>query len=263
MDVSWDTILLEMREGTAVLTINRPASMNALNLQALEELSDALDLLEGDPSVSGVVITGQGPKAFVAGADVAAMEAMSPESAWDFSRYGQELFSRIERFPVPTVAAVNGYALGGGNELALSCDLRIAAKNAKFGQPEVGLGIIPGFGGTQRLSRLVGKARALELVLTGRVIDAEEAYRIGLVDRVVPEGEALSESLGLLKDMARKSPFAVRQAKKAVVEGSSLPFEDGLALERQLFRECFENHDQKEGMRAFLEKRPPAYSRSV
>ena len=258
-----ETVLADIRDGVAVLTVNRPASLNALSLRVLEDLSAALDRLDGDSSVTAVVITGQGPKAFVSGADVAAMEKMSLEGASDLSRYAQELFSRIEGFSVPAIAAVNGYALGGGNELAMSCDVRIAAKNARFGQPEVGLGVIPGFGGTQRLARLVGKSHALDLVMTGRVIDADEAFRIGLVNRVVPEGEALMHALAFCGELAKRSPFAVRQAKKAVLEGLALALADGLLVERRLFSECFSSPDQKEGMRAFLEKRAPSYRRDT
>jgi enoyl-CoA hydratase len=256
-----ETVLCEVREGVAVLTVDRPTSRNALNLKVMEELSTALDRLEDDPSLAAIIVTGQGPKAFVAGADVAEMEKMTPETASDFSRYGQELFSRIECVPVPAIAAVNGFALGGGLELAVCCDIRIAARNARFGQPEAGLGVIPGFGGTQRLARLVGKANALDLVLTGRMVDADEALRIGLVNRVVPEGEALAQALTLAGEISAKSPFALKQAKKAILAGLSLDPPDGLLVERRLFSECFSNPDRKEGMRAFLEKRAPVYRR--
>ena len=253
--------MLEVKEGVAVLTINRPESLNALNLQVLEELSDALDRLEDDSSLVALIITGAGQRAFVAGADIAAMETMTPRAAAEFSRYGQDLFLRIESFPALTIAAVNGYALGGGNELAMACDIRIAAKNARFGQPEVGLGITPGFGGTQRLARLAGKQHALDLIMTGRTIDADEAARIGLVNRVVPQGEALTQARALAAELVKQSLFAARQVKKAVLEGLYLKLEDGLMLERRLFGECFGNPDQKEGMRAFLEKRPPGFKR--
>ncbi len=255
----FETVTVETKDGAAIVTVNRPAVLNALNVKVLEEISDALDRLDEDPSIAAVVFTGQGPKAFVGGADIGAMEKLTPETAIDFSRYGQDLFLRIERYPALTIAAVNGFALGGGNELAMACDIRIAAKNARFGQPEVGLGITPGFGGTQRLARLVGKSRAIDVILSGRIIDAEEAYRIGLADRLVPEGEALSQALSLVAEVGKRSPFAIRQSKKAVLEGLPLSIEDGLLLERHLFSECFAAPDQKEGMRAFLEKRPPRY----
>lgn len=257
----FETLLVEVREGAAVVAINRPAVLNALNLQVLQEIAGALDRLARDKFLTAIIFTGQGPKAFVGGADIAAMERLTPEAASGFSALGQDLLLRIERLPIPTIAAVNGYALGGGNELAMACDLRIAARNARFGQPEVALGITPGFGGTQRLARLVGKSRALDLILTGRVIDAEEAFRIGLADHLVPEGEALKAALALAKELGKKSPFALKQSKKAVQGGLTLAIEDGLLLERRLFSECFSDQDQKEGMRAFLEKRAPAYRR--
>lgn len=258
---AFETLTTEVREGTAVLTVNRQAQLNALNRKVLSEISDAVDQVEDAPDLVALIITGAGPKAFVAGADIAEMRSMSPESARDFSRFGQEVFARLHALPCLTVAAVNGYALGGGNELAMACDLRFAARNAKFGQPEVGLGVIPGFGGTWRLARLVGEALALELLSTGKVIDADEALRIGLVSRVVPEGTALTESLALAAEIAKRSPFAVLQVKKAVSEGLSLGEDDGLLLERHLFSDCFAEADQREGMSAFLEKRAPAFRR--
>jgi enoyl-CoA hydratase len=260
-DIGFETLLLECKDDATVITVNRPSVLNALNEQVLREISLALDRIEKDGSLTALIFTGQGPKAFVGGADIAAMEKMSPEAASALSAFGQEVFLRIENLPIPTIAAVNGFALGGGNELALACDLRVAAANARFGQPEVGLGITPGFGGTQRLARLVGKSRALDLILTGRVINAEEAFRLGLADRLVSEGEALTESLALAKSLSMKSPFAQGQSKKAVLGGLALPVEDGLLLERRLFSQCFSAPDQALGMRAFLEKRPPAYRR--
>lgn len=257
--MAFETLTLEMSEGIAVLTVNRPASLNALDRKVLEEISRALDHVEEDPSLVCLIITGQGPKAFVAGADVAAMENMSSEEATGFSKHGQELFARIASFPVPTIAAVNGFALGGGNELAMSCDVRIAARNARFGQPEVGLGITPGFGGTQRLPVLTGKGYALYLTLTGKVIEAEEAFRAHLVEKVVPEGQALAEALLVAGEIRKRSPFAVRQAKKAILDGLSSGTDDGLLVERRLFGQCFSCSEQKEGMRAFLEKRAPDY----
>lgn len=256
-----ETLLIEVKEEAVVIAVNRPQVLNALNLTVLREMTVVIDALERDKSVPVVVFTGQGAKAFAGGADIAAMESLSPGDASRFSAQGQELFLRIERLPVPTIAAVNGYALGGGNELAMSCDLRVAARNARFGQPEVGLGITPGFGGTQRLQRLVGQSRALDLMLTGRIIDAEEAFRIGLADRLVPEGEALQAALSIAKDIGKKSPFAAVQIKEAVRAGMDLRTQDGLLLERRLFSECFRSRDQKEGMRAFLERRAPDYRR--
>lgn len=257
---SFETILFDITDDIAVITVNRPAALNALNASVLREIASAIDFVER--SLPGaLVFTGQGPKAFVGGADIGAMENLAPGEASEFSGFGQEVFLRIDKLPVPAIAAVNGFALGGGNELAMACDLRVAAKNARFGQPEVGLGITPGFGGTQRLARLIGQGRALDLALTGRIVDAEEAYRIGLADRVVPEGEALSAAIGLAREIAKKSPFALGQTKKAVRAGWDLKLEDGLLLERRLFSECFKEPDQKEGMRAFLDKRAPSYRR--
>ncbi|MGE5580866.1 MAG: enoyl-CoA hydratase-related protein [Bacillota bacterium] len=256
-----ETVLVESNQDAVVLTIHRPSVLNSLNGTALKEIATVLDAVEADDSVPALIITGQGPKAFIGGADIAAMEPMNPLEASEFSAFGQAVFSRIAALPIVVIAAVNGYALGGGNELAMACDFRVAARNARFGQPEVGLGITPGFGGTQRLARLVGLARALDLTLTGRIIDAEEAFRIGLVDRLVPEGEALPVAMAIAKEVGKKSPFAVRQIKKAVSLGLDLPAQDGLLLERRLFGECFSHADQKEGMRAFLEKRPPSYTR--
>lgn len=256
---AFETLAAEVKDGAAIITVNRAAQLNALNLKVLHELSDAVNLLEDVPGLVALIITGAGPKAFVAGADIAEMETMSHAAAEELSEYGQDLLARIEALAIPTIAAVNGYALGGGNELAMSCDMRVAAKNARFGQPEVGLGIIPGFGGTQRLARLVGKARAMELLTTGRSIDADEAMRIGLVNRVVAEGSALAEALAIAAEIGKRSPMAVRQVKKAVLDGLPLNEEDGLLVERRLFGECFTDPDHKEGMRAFLEKRPPAW----
>lgn len=251
----FSTASLEVENGVGILTLNRPEQLNALNRQVLEDISAALASAGEDPAIRVLVITGNGPKAFVAGADIAEMEALDPLGAVEFARFGQGVFSAIERYSKPTIAAVNGYALGGGCELAMSCDIRIAAKNARFGQPEVGLGIIPGFGGTQRLPMLVGKAVALEVILSGRMLDADEAHRVGLVNRVVPEGEAVKEAIALAIEIVKKSPYAVNQAKKAILGGLALGLEDGLRLEERLFSECFSHPDQREGMRAFLEKR--------
>lgn len=266
MDVSafsaLETLHVEAGEDAVVITVSRPSVLNALSDAVLREMALVLDSVESDGSVPALVFTGQGPKAFVGGADIAAMDRLSAADALTFSERGQEVFSRIEGISIPSIAAVNGYALGGGNELAMACDLRVAARNARFGQPEVGLGITPGFGGTQRLSRLVGLSRALDLTLTGRIIDAEEAFRIGLVDRLVPEGEALTQALLLAKEIGRRSPFALRQIKKAVRLGYDLTAQEGLLLERRLFAQCFSHADQKEGMKAFIEKRAPVYRRT-
>ncbi len=258
----FETLRAEIQEGVAVLTVDRPSALNSLNSKVLEEMDRCLEALAQDRRVAALVITGRGGRAFVAGADISEMAAMTEKQAREFSDLGQRVFARLRWFQGPVIAAVNGYALGGGNELAMACDVRIAAQNARFGQPEVGLGITPGFGGTQILPRLVGPVFALELIMTGRVIDAQEAFRVGLVHKVVPEGEALKESLELAREITwGKSRFAVAQAKKAVWEGLSRSFQDGLFLEQRLFGECFRHPDQEEGMEAFLEKRKPDFWR--
>lgn len=242
-----------------VITIGRPKFLNALNRDVLGELDNVLDILfERFPGVP-VIITGEGSRAFVAGADIGEMAEMPPDEAREFSRFGQGVFSKLEGFPTVTIAAVNGYALGGGNELALGCDIRIASRNAKFGQPEVGLGIIPGFGGTQRLPRIAGRSNALDLILTGRVIDAEEALRIGLVHKVVDEGKALDEALSYAGALQRNSPFALAQAKKAIARAGSSDHDNGMNAEADLFSQCFDWADQREGMKAFMEKRRPVF----
>ncbi|HHX29064.1 MAG: enoyl-CoA hydratase/isomerase family protein [Bacillota bacterium] len=248
-------VLIDIEDKVAVITINRPNQLNALNMEVLERLHSALQESRLNASVRALVITGMGSRAFVAGADIAEMAGLDAAGASSFSAFGQSVFLAIERHPKPVIAAINGYALGGGCELAMSCDIRVAAENARIGQPEVGLGIIPGFGGTQRLARLAGKAVAMDMVLSGRAVGAEEALRLGLVSRVVPEGKALSEALALAHEICRKSPHAVTQAKKAVAEGLLGTLDDGLRLERELFSACFSHPDQEEGMKAFLEKR--------
>jgi enoyl-CoA hydratase len=250
---------VEQNSGAIVITINRPKFLNALNKEVLEELSNVTDIIvEGFPGIP-VIITGEGSRAFVAGADIGQMAEMSPDEAREFSRFGQGVFSKLEGIPTVTIAAVNGYALGGGNELALACNIRIASRNAKFGQPEVGLGIIPGFGGTQRLPRIVGKSNALDLICTGRVIDAQEAFRIGLVHKVVDEGKALEEALSYAALLQKNSPFALCRAKEAIAGFGSPDPGEGMEAEAELFNRCFDYPDQKEGMKAFMEKRRPVF----
>ncbi|HHY44222.1 MAG TPA: crotonase [Firmicutes bacterium] len=248
-------VLFDIEDRVGIITINRPRQLNALNREVLESLRAVLEESRSNASLRALIITGSGPKAFVAGADIGEMVAMNGGEAFSFSEFGQNVFDAVERHPKPVIAAVNGYALGGGCELALACDIRIAAENARFGQPEVGLGIIPGFGGTQRLSRLVGKAAAMDMILSARTVGAEEALRMGLVSRVVPEGAALKEALAVAAEIGRKSPYAVSQAKRAVREGLLATFDDGLGLERELFAGCFSHPDREEGMTAFLQKR--------
>jgi enoyl-CoA hydratase len=252
------TLLWELSEGIALLVINRPEVLNALNGQVLEALEAAFERIYTDPEVRGVILTGAGEKAFAAGADIAELSGLDALRGWEQARRGQRLFDRIERCPKPVVAAVNGYALGGGCELAMACHVRFAADTAQFGQPEVNLGLIPGYGGTQRLVRLVGRGRALELLLTGERISAERAYQIGLVNRVVPADRLLEEARAFLKTVLSKGPVAVRLLLEAVA-AADLPLEAGLAREAELFGLAMATEDFREGTRAFMEKRKPVF----
>lgn len=238
-----------------LITINRPEALNALNRAVLQELNEVLDAVDLG-TTRCLVITGAGEKAFVAGADVAEMCCMNESEARIFSETGNALFRKIETFPVPIIAAINGYALGGGNELALSCDIRICSENAVFGQPEADLGITPGFGGTQRLARVIGStSKAKELLFTCRNIKAEEALQIGLVSAVYPQIDLLTEAIKMADRIAGHAPIAIRNIKKAVNEGLDMPIEDAIQHEVNLFGYCFTTEDQKEGMQAFLQKR--------
>jgi enoyl-CoA hydratase len=257
--MNYRTLLLDNRDGIVTLTINRPEKLNALNAEAKKELRGAIESLGNDSTVSVVILTGAGDKAFVAGTDIEELAGLERESGRAFAAGGQELFDRIEHFPKPVIAAVNGYALGGGNELALACHLRVASDRARFGQPEVNLGIIPGYGGTQRLARLVGRGRALEMILTGEHIDAAEALRIGLVNRVVPHAELHAVVTAVAKTIAGKGPEAVRLALEAVRAVEELGLADGLRKEAELFGSCCATEDFREGTRAFLDKRKPVF----
>lgn len=253
-------IKLEKQENIAILRIDRPEAMNSLNAQVLSELSEGLDEIENDCTIKAVIITGEG-KAFVAGADIAFMHGLDEQSGYDFGRLGQKVFRRIETMEKPVIAAVNGFALGGGCELAMACDIRIASERAKFGQPEVGLGIIPGYSGTQRLPRLVGKGKAMELILTGNIITAEAARSIGLVDQVVSQESLMDEALAMARKIAGNGPVAIAYAKKAIQQGVELSDMDAaILLEADYFGKCFSTSDQKEGMAAFLEKRKPQFT---
>ncbi|WP_043530064.1 enoyl-CoA hydratase-related protein [Litchfieldella xinjiangensis] len=253
--------LIEVQEDTGVvrLTLNRPKALNALNTALLAELDSVLNDLAQRDDLRAVLITGAGEKSFVAGADIAEMRDKTPEDARRFAMQALTTFKRLERLPVPVVALVNGFCLGGGCELALACDWAVASDNALFGQPEVGLGVIPGFGGTQRLPRRVGPAMALDLVTTGRKIDAQEALRVGLVNRVVPQAELEAVAEELTKQLAANGPQAVRSAKQAVHDGMDQDLESALALETSLFALSFAGSEQKEGMGAFVEKRKPNF----
>jgi enoyl-CoA hydratase len=257
--VEYKNIEVKIEKGIATITINRPKALNALNTETLEELKNVLEVLQNDDGVKVIVITGAGEKAFVAGADISEMKDMSVFEAKKFAELGQKVFRKIELMKKPVIAAVNGYALGGGCELALACDIRIASRNAKFGQPEVGLGIIPGFGGTQRLPRIVGVSKAKELIYTGDMIDAEEALRIGLISKVVEQDKLLEEAYGIAKKIMSKGLVAVSLAKEAINKSLEVDIDSGMEYEANAFAMCFGTQDQKEGMAAFLEKRAPKF----
>ena len=248
-------ILLEKKGSIAVATINRPKALNALNSQVLEDLNELLDLVNADEEIRALVLTGSGEKAFVAGADIAEMSTLTKTEGEAFGKKGNDVFRKLETLPIPTVAAVNGFALGGGCELSMSCDIRICADTAVFGQPETGLGITPGFGGTQRLARLVGPGMAKQLIYTAKNIKADEALRIGLVNAVYPLEELMAAAEKLAATIAKNAPIAVRACKKAIKEGLEAKMDDAVVIEEKLFGSCFETADQKEGMGAFLEKR--------
>ena len=248
-------ILLEKKGSIAVATINRPKALNALNSQVLEDLNELLDLVNADEEIRALVLTGSGEKAFVAGADIAEMSTLTKTEGEAFGKKGNDVFRKLETLPIPTVAAVNGFALGGGCELSMSCDIRICADTAVFGQPETGLGITPGFGGTQRLARLVGPGMAKQLIYTAKNIKADEALRIGRVNAVYPLEELRPAAEKLAATIAKNAPIAVRACKKAINEGLEAKMDDAVVIEEKLFGSCFETADQKEGMGAFLEKR--------
>ena len=245
------------REGVVVLTLSSPATLNALNSTILAELERFVDSLDPD-KVRVLVITGEG-KAFVAGADISEMAHLSEEEGLIFGQCGSRVFKKIEDLPFPVIAAVNGFALGGGCELAMACDIRIASMKARFGQPEVGLGIIPGFSGTYRLPKLVGQGVAKELIYTGKMIDADEALRIGLVNRVVAPEELMTAVDGVVASILKNAPIAVAFAKSCINENYDLDVDESIALENRYFAKCFATADQKEGMDAFLHKRPAQF----
>lgn len=258
--MNFQTILLEQPEaGIYLLTLNRPQALNALNSAMLGELAQAVALIAADQAARVLLVTGAGDKAFVAGADISEMRDYSAEEARAFSAQGMRVMHALEALPVPVIALVNGYALGGGCELAMSCDWILAAENAVFGQPEVNLGIPPGFGGTQRLTRLVGRALALELLITARQVKAEEALRIGLVNHVSPAAALKDRGLDMARTIAGKGPVAVRLAKQAAQRGQDLDLANACVLETGAFALAFATADQKEGMRAFCEKRPAQF----
>jgi enoyl-CoA hydratase len=260
MKMDFANLLYENQDGIALITMNRPKALNALNQETLDELNQLVDVLAKDSSVQVVILTGSGDKAFVAGADIAQMQSMSAMEGRNFGKLGQAVFNKLENLPQPVIAAVNGFALGGGCELAMACDIRIASEKAKFGQPEVTLGITPGFAGTQRLPRLVGKGRAKQLLYTGDVIDAQEAYRIGLVNVVVPAEELMTTARAIAQKIQSRAAVAVQLCKAAVNEGLDTDLETGTAYEAEVFGLCFATADQKEGMAAFTEKRKAQFT---
>jgi enoyl-CoA hydratase len=253
------SIALSVADRVATITVNRPDKLNALNAATIGELGDAIDEVRQRDDIGGAILTGAG-RAFVAGADINELSSQTPMQAKQRALRGQEVFRRFETSPKPVIAAVNGFALGGGCELAMACHLRVASEAAKFGQPEVKLGICPGYGGTQRLPRLVGNGRALQLLMTGEMIDAAEAYRIGLVNRVVPAAELSSAAEALLRQMLANAPLALASCIESVVRGTETSLEDGLNLEATPFALLAGSQDMAEGTRAFLEKRPPAFA---
>ena len=259
MTVAYHNLRLEVQDGIAEITLDRPKALNALNTPTLSELEQALQVVAGDQRVRVLIITGAGEKAFVAGGDISEMAELQPEGARKFAALGHRVFLALESLPQATIAAVNGFALGGGCELALACDLIYASEKAKLGQPEVNLGVIPGFGGTQRLTRLVGKARAKELIFTGEMIDAAKAKEIGLVLEVLPPDRLLPHCREVAQRIASKGPLAVAQAKRAIEFGADADLRSAMELERQAFGLLFGTADQKEGMRAFVEKRKASF----
>ena len=247
-------VVYEQKGAVGIITISREKALNALNSDVLGELDKTLDAVNLEETRC-LILTGAGQKSFVAGADIAAMSSMTKEEGETFGKYGNDIFRKLETFPIPVIAAVNGFALGGGCEISMSCDIRICSDNALFGQPEVGLGITPGFGGTQRLARLVGAGMAKQMIYTARNIKADEALRIGLVNAVYTQEELMQAAEKMAAGIAKNAPIAVRNCKKAINEGLQVDMDQAIVVEEKLFGGCFESYDQKEGMAAFLEKR--------
>ncbi len=258
--MSDDLVVVERDHAVAIVSVNRPRVLNALSRATLARLDEVMAEVKADASVRAVILTGAGDKAFVAGADINELATLTPVAASEYALMGQRIFDGIEHLGKPVVAAVNGYALGGGCELAMACSLRLASETAKFGQPEIKLGLIPGFAGTQRLTRLVGRGRAMDLILTGATIDANEAYRIGLVNRVVPAASLSAEARQLAKVLAESAPVAIRCAIEAIARGQGMSQADGCRLEAALFGVVASTSDMREGTAAFLQKRPPAFT---
>ncbi len=255
----YNNILFQDTNGIAKVIINRPEKLNALNKETLNELNSLFDYLENAESIYTVIVSGIGDKAFVAGADIIELAQLNSATGVEFSKFGQAVFNKIENLNKPVIAAVNGFALGGGCELALACHIRIASENAKFGQPEVNLGIIPGYGGTQRLARLIGKGLAMEYILTGDMIDAQEAYRIGLINKVCEQNKLISEAEKIAEKITSKGKRAIAASIKAINAADNFPFDRGFDLESSEFGKLCDTEDFKEGTSAFLEKRKPNF----
>jgi len=259
----YENILFEVNNGIGVLTFNRPKALNALNPKTLEEVSEVVDRVRSLDAIRVLVLTGAGEKAFVAGADISEFPKMNPLQARIFAEKGQEVFFKLEQLPKPVIACVNGFALGGGCEIAMSCDFIYAAENARFGQPEVNLGLLPGFGGTQRLARLVGRSVAKELCMTGDMIDARQAKEIGLVTRVFPAERLVEETMKIATTLASKGPAVLRSIKQVINRGMDVDLRSACALEAEAFGVSFAGSDAKEGVSAFLEKRKPEFTGSL
>lgn len=257
----YDTLKYRKSKGIGTLTINRPKNMNALNTQVLTELNSILDDIDKDIEVQVLIVTGSGEKAFVAGADIKEMKEKNVLEGRDFSAFGNKVFSKLENLRLPSIAAVNGFALGGGCELAMACDVRIGAENAKFGQPEVGLGIIPGFGGTQRLSRIVGFSKAKELIYTAQTVSAEEALKINLLNKITESSQLIPEAELMAQTIMKQAPLAIEASKKAINRGYEMDLSHALEMEAELFGGLFATEDQKEGMTAFTERTKAAFNR--
>ncbi|MGL4761709.1 MAG: short-chain-enoyl-CoA hydratase [Sarcina sp.] len=250
-----NNVLLEREGNIAIVTINRPKALNALNSETLNDLNTVIAHLEGEKDVYAVILRGAGDKSFVAGADIAQMKDLNEEQGKNFGTLGNNVFRRLENLDKPVIAAISGFALGGGCELAMACDIRIAGEKAKFGQPETGLGITPGFGGTQRLPRIVGEGMAKELIYTGKIIKADEALRIGLVNKVVAPESLIDEALAMAKMIAANAPIAVKLCKDAINKGTQVDIDKAIVIEAEDFGKCFLSEDQIEGMTAFIERR--------
>jgi enoyl-CoA hydratase len=257
--MTFENLLIERDDAVAIITFNRPKVLNALNAQTLTDLSNAIEGFKADPGVRAIVLTGAGEKSFVAGADINELAVQTPVEGKEHARRGQQVFDAVEQMGKPVIAAVNGFALGGGCELAMACTMRLASDSARFGQPEINLGIIPGYAGSQRLPRLVGKGIALEIMLTGDMIGAQRAYEIGLVNKVVPAAELMAEARKLAHTLASKAPIAARYIIEAVNQGLDLSFPEAEYLETALFGTIASSQDMKEGTKAFLEKRKPVW----